>query len=151
MATLTASHFVSRTSHVNGTQESSGSETKSLAQIGLRGQRATHNGLRRLSARTTVGRSKGYKSENGKGLPSGAIVCRSGMNLVFVGCEVGPWSKTGGLGDVLGGLPPAMAVSVDDFFFLIFFFTSRVCCRVMIVYGGCVGSWAQGYVCESTL
>lgn len=109
MATLTASHFVSRTSHVNGTQESSGSETKSLAQIGLRGQRATHNGLRRLSARTTVGRSKGYKSENGKGLASGAIVCRSGMNLVFVGCEVGPWSKTGGLGDVLGGLPPAMA------------------------------------------
>ncbi|KAJ9539046.1 hypothetical protein OSB04_031779 [Centaurea solstitialis] len=36
------------------------------------------------------------------------IVC--GMNLVFVGAEVGPWSKTGGLGDVLGGLPPAMAV-----------------------------------------
>lgn len=33
------------------------------------------------------------------------------MNLIFVGAEVGPWSKTGGLGDVLGGLPPAMAVS----------------------------------------
>lgn len=31
------------------------------------------------------------------------------MNLVFVGAEIGPWSKTGGLGDVLGGLPPAMA------------------------------------------
>lgn len=39
----------------------------------------------------------------------GVIKC--GMNLVFVGAEVGPWSKTGGLGDVLGGLPPAMAVS----------------------------------------
>nr|P84633.1 RecName: Full=Granule-bound starch synthase 1, chloroplastic/amyloplastic; AltName: Full=Granule-bound starch synthase I; Short=GBSS-I [Fagopyrum esculentum] len=24
-----------------------------------------------------------------------------GMNLVFVGAEVAPWSKTGGLGDVL--------------------------------------------------
>ncbi|KAF6143659.1 hypothetical protein GIB67_015299 [Kingdonia uniflora] len=33
------------------------------------------------------------------------------MNLVFVGAEIGPWSKTGGLGDVLGGLPPAMAAN----------------------------------------
>ncbi|CAN1831257.1 Granule-bound starch synthase 1, chloroplastic/amyloplastic [Linum perenne] len=31
------------------------------------------------------------------------------MRLVFVGAEVAPWSKTGGLGDVLGGLPVAMA------------------------------------------
>ncbi|KAF6152419.1 hypothetical protein GIB67_038042 [Kingdonia uniflora] len=35
------------------------------------------------------------------------------MNLVFVGAEIGPWSKTGGLGDVLGGLPPAMAVALE--------------------------------------
>ncbi|KAM0964132.1 hypothetical protein ACFX2I_022989 [Malus domestica] len=33
------------------------------------------------------------------------------MNLVFLGTEVGPWSKTGGHGDVLGGLPPAMAAN----------------------------------------
>lgn len=44
---------------------------------------------------------------------SGKIVCeiKIGMNVIFVGAEVGPWSKTGGLGDVLGGLPPALAVS----------------------------------------
>ena len=114
MATLTASHFISRTSHVNGSQGSSGSETKSFAQIGLRRQPATHNGLRRLNAKTVVGRNRGCKSGSDKGLGSGAIVCEIGSNLVYVGCEVGPWSKTGGLGDVLGGLPPAMAVSVDD-------------------------------------
>ncbi|XP_066311742.1 granule-bound starch synthase 1, chloroplastic/amyloplastic-like [Miscanthus floridulus] len=33
------------------------------------------------------------------------------MNVVFVGAEMAPWSKTGGLGDVLGGLPPAMAAN----------------------------------------
>lgn len=31
------------------------------------------------------------------------------MNLVFVGSECAPWSKTGGLGDVMGALPKAMA------------------------------------------
>jgi glycogen synthase len=28
---------------------------------------------------------------------------------VFVSAEVAPWSKTGGLGDVMGALPAAMA------------------------------------------
>jgi glycogen synthase len=44
------------------------------------------------------------------------------MNLIFVGTEVGPWSKTGGLGDVLGGLPPAMAVSLIIVFSFVSFF-----------------------------
>lgn len=29
----------------------------------------------------------------------------SPLNIVFVSAEVAPWSKTGGLGDVVGGLP----------------------------------------------
>lgn len=33
----------------------------------------------------------------------------SPMNIVFVSTEVAPWSKTGGLGDVVGGLPVELA------------------------------------------
>ncbi|XP_050150514.1 uncharacterized protein LOC126625466 [Malus sylvestris] len=53
----------------------------------------------------------GGKTVNSTRKTSGVIVCGSGMNLVFLGTEVGPWSKTGGLGDVLGGPPPAMAAN----------------------------------------
>jgi granule-bound starch synthase len=33
----------------------------------------------------------------------------SPLNIVFVSAEVSPWSKTGGLGDVVGGLPVELA------------------------------------------
>ena len=124
MVALTASSFASRTSHVDYGAYS-GSDSKAASyKIWLMKQNMTHYGLRasnkvddqlkintksRLAARQRRTRRRRYESENGR--PSGLIVCGSGMVLVFVGTEVGPWSKTGGLGDVLGGLPPAMAVN----------------------------------------
>ncbi|XVF51184.1 hypothetical protein PTKIN_Ptkin04bG0164100 [Pterospermum kingtungense] len=115
MATVTATYFVS---HVN----SHGAETKAnLAQIGMRAQAMTHYGLRPLNKVDTLqmrtnGKAvtrnsvkEGHPTVNDKA--SGKVFCGTGMNIVFVGAEVGPWSKTGGLGDVLGGLPPAMAAN----------------------------------------
>lgn len=81
----------------------------------------THNGLRSLNnldvlrmrtranavSRQALGKAK--KTAGDRAFSQ--ITCAKGMNLIFVGAEVAPWSKTGGLGDVLGGLPPAMAVS----------------------------------------
>ncbi|CAL5326807.1 unnamed protein product [Camellia sinensis] len=98
-----------------------GGETiTNMGQIGLKRQTMTHNGLRSLNKLDMLQMKKnakaiakhasnknGPKTENDR--PSSAIIYGSGMNIVFVGAEVGPWSKTGGLGDVLGGLPPAMA------------------------------------------
>ncbi|CAL5361784.1 unnamed protein product [Camellia sinensis] len=91
-----------------------------MGQIGLKRQTMTHNGLRSLNKLDMLQMKKnakaiakhasnknGPKTENDR--PSSAIIYGSGMNIVFVGAEVGPWRKTGGLGDVLGGLPPAMA------------------------------------------
>lgn len=115
MATVTASHLLSTICQVN----SHGADTKAANLICMKNQAAmTHNGLRflnmldRLQMRTNakaVAR-QAVKQENPR--PCAKIICGKGLNLVFVGAECGPWSKTGGLGDVLGGLPPAMAVSI---------------------------------------
>nr|XP_015866198.2 granule-bound starch synthase 1, chloroplastic/amyloplastic-like [Ziziphus jujuba var. spinosa]XP_024924147.2 granule-bound starch synthase 1, chloroplastic/amyloplastic-like [Ziziphus jujuba var. spinosa] len=121
MATVTASYFVSRISTIN-CHGASVSETKAnLAQLGQRNQTITHNGLRSLNnldvlrMRTSANKVARQAMKNTKKTqterPLGKIVCGQGMNLIFVGAEVAPWSKTGGLGDVLGGLPPAMAAN----------------------------------------
>ncbi|KAM2647761.1 hypothetical protein TB1_000974 [Malus domestica] len=121
MATLTASSFSSTSSHVSYGTVSSGSNLKTGFKKMVSGkQTLTHKGLRALNSvdelrvRTmanSVARQARGKSVNSSRKTSGVIVCGSGMNLVFLGTEVGPWSKTGGLGDVLGGLPPAMAAN----------------------------------------
>ncbi|NP_001289785.1 granule-bound starch synthase 1, chloroplastic/amyloplastic [Nelumbo nucifera] len=121
MATVTASKFVSTSSLVSYGGMSGSQPKTALAQIGLRNQTMTHHGLRsvnnvdklnlRANAKTTTGRAKGKECKTRNAKERSVIRCGSGMNLVFVGAEVGPWSKTGGLGDVLGGLPPAMAAN----------------------------------------
>ncbi|KAK4486566.1 hypothetical protein RD792_009251 [Penstemon davidsonii] len=113
MATIvTASHFVS---HIHGGGANSVDTTNSnLAQISLRNQPVTHNGLRKVDMIQMMTKNAilTAKKSSRSGTSSGnVIICGTGMNLVFVAAEVGPWSKTGGLGDVLGGLPPAMAAN----------------------------------------
>lgn len=125
MASVTASRFVSRSSNVHASAPVVDSRTN-LAQVGLRNQAAvTHNGLRavnkfdllpsRTNFKAIAKQSKGKEQDVETERPSGSIICGKGMSVVFVGAEVAPWSKTGGLGDVLGGLPPALAVRSYSF------------------------------------
>ncbi|XXG43368.1 hypothetical protein AAC387_Pa01g3420 [Persea americana] len=118
MATVTASHFVSRSYHFD-----KNSEPKTFAKNGacLRNPSMSYHGLRSLNkvdllsmqthAKATSRKAQREGFKCGSGRPWAVVVCGVGMNVVFVSSEVAPWSKTGGLGDVIGGLPPAMAAN----------------------------------------
>jgi starch synthase len=41
--------------------------------------------------------------------PAAKPLCKERLNVVMVAMECAPWSKTGGLGDVAGALPKALA------------------------------------------
>ncbi|XP_061342573.1 granule-bound starch synthase 1, chloroplastic/amyloplastic-like [Gastrolobium bilobum] len=117
MTTVTASCVVTRSACLNNIGTLRTEAKVNLHQITLNNQALTYDGLRslnKLCLRTTnaIKTSSSQRSDkSGSDKVLGKIVCGKGMNLIFVGAEVGPWSKTGGLGDVLGGLPTALAAN----------------------------------------
>lgn len=108
MATATAWNIVLRSSGAKNraTVSTNRREVRASGLSVRKRQLVSHEGLRVLYNAERLTRARKIRNENSRKV----MICECGMNLVFVGAEVGPWSKTGGLGDVLGGLPPAMAV-----------------------------------------
>ncbi|KAL2325260.1 hypothetical protein Fmac_024318 [Flemingia macrophylla] len=78
-------------------------------QVTLHGQQGFRYDAFRSLTKLHVGAARAIKSTASSPSPDDGLGAECGMKLVFVGTEVAPWSKTGGLGDVLGGLPPALA------------------------------------------
>ncbi|GAB2209904.1 hypothetical protein Droror1_Dr00027131, partial [Drosera rotundifolia] len=111
MAAVLTSHMVLSSAHAKCPTRVCKTDSKNrIATPDGLGSLKTVGMLRMKSSPVPVGRLVITKASGTEGgLPSSITSSGKGMNLVFVGAEVGPWSKTGGLGDVLGGLPPALA------------------------------------------
>nr|QYS25847.1 granule-bound starch synthase [Fritillaria thunbergii] len=108
MVALATSHFITKSYH-HGALES---RPRTFLIPNLRPLSAAYHGLRQqqpLDSLQMRAATRSTPRQCERSVNGGAISCSTGMNLVYVGTETGPHSKTGGLGDVLGGLPPAMA------------------------------------------
>ncbi|CAL9147435.1 unnamed protein product [Musa hybrid cultivar] len=106
MAAVTASHFVSNRSRsaYNGAFDSEPVKFQSFRIPYLSSRAAAHEGLRSRNVVDSLQMQQNSKasseittrgSRRSTRKPWAVVVCRSRMNLVFVGAEVAPWSKTG--------------------------------------------------------
>ncbi|MCO5609107.1 hypothetical protein L7F22_063329 [Adiantum nelumboides] len=59
--------------------------------------------------RQAVASGRGGRHGRWGSLPLNVVCSTAASNIIIVAFEVAPWSKTGGLGDVIGGLAPALA------------------------------------------
>ncbi|XP_021857321.2 granule-bound starch synthase 1, chloroplastic/amyloplastic [Spinacia oleracea] len=110
METVTTSHFISSFTNNGGIASSDPKLT--LINNGLKKNNQmipAHNGLRSLKNNVDMIKLRTTAKNATEELRIEKSGIKCGMKLVFVGAEVAPWSKTGGLGDVLGGLPAALA------------------------------------------
>ncbi|OAY68341.1 Granule-bound starch synthase 1, chloroplastic/amyloplastic [Ananas comosus] len=124
MATMTASQLISKhaaAKHCGATDSKPRLFQKKItadlkkqagtAYHGLRSQNKIDLLQMRAIAKPNTKQAATKRDGGASTRPWAVVICGKGMNLVFVGAEMAPWSKTGGLGDVLGGLPPAMAAN----------------------------------------
>ncbi|CAN6466289.1 unnamed protein product [Victoria cruziana] len=123
MATLGAAKLISGASHFNCIAACESEAVPSAKHVAVYGRPQlnrhrlrSYNGLRSFNAANSQTDASAIQSHvsrtactQEKGRCGNVIQCSGGMRLVFVSAEAASWSQTGGIGDILGGLPPAMA------------------------------------------